>query len=179
MQDTAYPNFDSNVEVINSGVFQTPESYDQQPSYGAMLEGYMKPPFTGPGKKTGRIFRVAGLFRGFVRRPGTARAPRAHMWALNTGGGPNEIESTIRVLTDCVAAPFSGRTSFPSTRTRSEKKKGAVTFSGWGIFLVPSSSPHVCPMRALNTCGEPDETELTIRVLTGDFTALFFFHRSF
>ena len=28
-------------------------------------------------------------------------------------------------------------------------------------------------MWALNTCGEPNETELTIRVLTGCFTALF------
>ena len=27
---------------------------------------------------------------------------RGHMWALNTCGEPNEIEMTIRVLTDCI-----------------------------------------------------------------------------
>ena len=31
---------------------------------------------------------------------------RAHVWALNTRGEPNEIEWTIRVLTGCSTAPF-------------------------------------------------------------------------
>ena len=33
---------------------------------------------------------------------------RAHMWALNTCGEPNDIELTIRVLADYPTAPFPG-----------------------------------------------------------------------
>ena len=53
----------------------------------------------------------------------------------------------------------------------------AVLFVGWGFFLVSlgGQTPHVlrAPMWALNTRGEPNEIELTVRVLTDDFTASF------
>ena len=39
--------------------------------------------------------------------------------------------------------------------------------------MISSGSPHVRPMWAVNTCGEPNEIELTIRVLTDCFTGLF------
>ena len=42
-------------------------------------------------------------------------------------------------------------------------KKKRVIFFRWVFFLIPlgGHAPHVRPIRALNTCGEPNETELT------------------
>ena len=64
---------------------------------------------TGAGPAKERWYRHTSewvLF--FVSLGGQApHVLRAHTWALNTCGGPNEIESTIRVLRDSCAAPFS------------------------------------------------------------------------
>ena len=49
------------------------------------------------------------------------------------------------------------------------KKSGNVFRVGFSLDFVRF---HARRMGALNTCGEPNETELTIRVLAGYFTAL-------
>ena len=46
-------------------------------------------------------------------------------------------------------------------------------FVGWVSFLILLGSPHARPMRARNSGGEPNEIELTIRVLKGCFAARF------
>ena len=59
------------------------------------------------------------------------------------------------------------------TASHGRPAKRAVIFLGGGIFLISSGSPHVLRAHtgALNTCGEPNEIELTIRVLTDDVAA--------
>jgi len=48
------------------------------------------------------------------------------------------------------------------------QEKSAVPFFGWVFFLTSlvGRAPHVRPMWALNTRGEPNEIDLTIRALT-------------
>ena len=41
------------------------------------------------------------------------------------------------------------------------------------MISLGGQAPHVLRAHIGHTCGEPDEIELTIRVLTGSFTALF------
>ena len=53
-------------------------------------------------------------------------------------------------------------------------KEGSNTLLfGWAFVLISLGPPHVRPMRALNTCGGPNEIESAVHVLTGSFTAIF------
>ena len=61
-------------------------------------------------------------------------------------------------------------------RTCTSSENRAVTFFGWVFFLISlgGQAPHLlrAHMWALRTCGGTNDIELTIRVLTGYFTAL-------
>ena len=52
------------------------------------------------------MFFGVGLFRDFVGRPGTTPAEGPHVGPQHVRREPNEIELTIRVLTDHLTAPF-------------------------------------------------------------------------
>jgi len=79
--------------------------------------------------KSRNVFRVGvGFFRGFVRRSGTTRAEGPHVGVpLHTCGEPNEIESTIRVLTGLLYRYLAGLDPVPRLRQHPQARTRAGT----------------------------------------------------
>ena len=55
---------------------------------------------------------------------------------------------------------------FLTIRLAGQQKREVICFGGV-FFLIPLGSPHVLRAHMGHTCGEPNEIELTIRVLMG------------
>ena len=85
------------------------------------------------------------------------------MWALSTCGEPYEIKKipTRKMLSLLVCWPRDGVGRVARVEACSQKR--AVMCFGWVFFLISlgGQAPHVRPMWALSTCGEPNGIELT------------------